>query len=120
MNISLQRAYEVPNRSAACRVLVDRVWPRGIRKDALAIDEWMKEIAPSNELRKWFGHDPRRWEDFKRHYAKELEAHPEAVAQLVEKARRDDLTLVYAAKDRHHNNAVALRDYLCEQRDAVC
>lgn len=113
--LSLKRAYEPAAESDGTRVLVDRLWPRGLDKQHAAIDEWLKELAPSAELRKWFGHEPERWEEFRRRYAAEL-TNNEAVARLRELAGRRHVTLVYAAHDEAHNNAVALRDYLLDGR----
>jgi uncharacterized protein YeaO (DUF488 family) len=112
MPIRLKRAYEPPASKDGYRVLVDRVWPRGISKERLQIDVWLKDLAPSTGLRKWFGHDPRRWEGFRRRYADELRQQTDALAHLVEKAKQGSVTLVYGAKDPEHNNAVALKLYL--------
>ncbi|MCE0767848.1 DUF488 family protein [Pseudonocardia kujensis] len=92
--------------------LVERLWPRGVRRDDLQMDGWAKDVAPSSELRKWFGHDPERWAEFRRRYFAELDEHPEAWRPLVDAARSGTLTLLYSTRDREHNNAVALRDYL--------
>jgi uncharacterized protein YeaO (DUF488 family) len=113
-NIRLKRAYEAPDRKDGRRILVDRLWPRGLSKADAAIDEWLKEIAPSTKLRKWFGHDPRRWDEFQRRYAEELRAHPELVAHLRELARKGPITLVYSAHDEAHNDAVVLRRLLLQ------
>lgn len=112
--ISLKRAYDEPGVADGHRVLVDRLWPRGVRKDALAIDAWMKEIGPSDELRRWFGHDPARWEEFVKRYRHELRRQPAAglVAELVAEAKRGPLTLVYGAKDEVHNQAIVIRDLI--------
>jgi uncharacterized protein YeaO (DUF488 family) len=112
MPIDLKRAYGPPARSDGRRILVDRVWPRGIAKDDLQIDAWLKDLAPSTGLRKWFGHDPAKWAEFKKRYARELEQRSEALEDLVEKARAGRVTLVFGAKDTEHNNAVALREIL--------
>ena len=112
MDIRIRRAYDPPGRGDGARILVDRLWPRGVSKEALALDDWMKELAPSHRLRKWFGHDPARWEEFQRRYFAELDAQPEAVAALRARARERRLTLVYGARDPEHNDAVALRAYL--------
>jgi uncharacterized protein YeaO (DUF488 family) len=112
--VHLKRAYEPPDPSDGYRVLVDRLWPRGERKEALALDEWLKDLAPSDELRRWFGHDPARWDEFRTRYRAELKA-PEnraALADLAARARAGRLTLVYGAKDEEHNNAVVLREIL--------
>lgn len=110
--ISIKRVYEAPSADDGFRVLVDRVWPRGITRDAAAVHLWMKDIAPSTELRKWFGHDPVRWEEFRRRYLAELEQLPELVEQLRGQARRGRLTLVYSARDEAHNQAVVLKQAL--------
>ncbi|MDX1632805.1 MAG: DUF488 family protein, partial [Thermoanaerobaculia bacterium] len=98
------------------RVLVDRIWPRGVSKDELGLDEWRKEVAPSDSLREWFDHDPERWDEFRRRYFQELEEVPETWEPLLEAAREGTLVLVYGARDRRHNNAVALRKFLEERR----
>ncbi|KFI22262.1 DUF488 domain-containing protein [Nitrosococcus oceani] len=114
--IALKRAYEQPDKDDGCRVLVDRLWPRGIKKEEAAIDEWLKEIGPSNELRKWFGHDPERWSEFKKRYFRELEKSPEAVELLAEIVKNQrQVTLIFSAKDSEHNNAVVLKEYLEEK-----
>lgn len=111
-NVRLKRAYETPAADDGMRVLVDRLWPRGIRKEEAAIDEWMKDIAPSAELRKWFGHDPARWPEFQRRFTAELEGHADDLGRLRDLAQKGRLTLVYAARDEAHNNAVVLREIL--------
>jgi uncharacterized protein YeaO (DUF488 family) len=110
--IALKRAYEPAAPGDGTRVLVDRLWPRGVSKEAAAIDHWMKELAPSTELRKWFGHDPARWAEFRRRYTAELRQQADAVAQLRALARKGRVTLVYAAHDEEHNDAVVLRTVL--------
>lgn len=110
--IKLKRAYEPPARGDGTRVLVDRIWPRGVSKGAAALDHWLKEVAPSTELRRWFGHDPARWTEFRRRYRSELAQHPEALAGLRRLARGGPLTLVYGARDTEHNEAVVLRELL--------
>ncbi len=112
MPIRLKRAYDKPQESDGRRVLIDRVWPRGVKKEALRLDVWLKEIAPSPELRRWFGHDPARWQEFRRRYFAELDARPEPVADLLDRMRQGPVTFIYAAKDEEHNNAAALKDYL--------
>lgn len=112
MTIQLKRAYDAPEKEDGYRVLVDRIWPRGISKEVARLDEWMKKVAPSSELRRWFGHDPDKWPEFKARYFRELEAKAEEVEALAEKARSQNLTLVFGAKDEEHNNAVALKEYL--------
>jgi uncharacterized protein YeaO (DUF488 family) len=111
-NIKLKRAYERPNADDGTRVLIDRLWPRGVRKVDAAIDEWIKGIAPSTSLRKWFGHDPARWQEFRRRYAAEVHEHPETFNELRNMARRGPITLVFSAHDELHNDAVVLRDLL--------
>lgn len=112
MSIAVKRAYDRPAKSDGTRVLVDRVWPRGVTKDQAGIDLWLKEIAPSAELRQWFAHDPAKWLTFKSRYFKELQGNKEAVAQLTALIRKDKVTLIYGAKNQDCNNAVALREYL--------
>jgi len=114
--IQAKRAYDPPAKGDGARFLVDRLWPRGIKKEELKIDGWLKEVAPSDDLRKWFDHDPDRWGEFRARYAKELDEKPEALDPIREAARQGDITLIFAAKDTEHNNAVALKVYLKEQR----
>ncbi len=109
--IRLKRAYAAPEPDDGCRVLVDRLWPRGITKEAAHIDLWLKDIAPSNELRKWFNHDPARWGEFQRRYRAEIEQQAEAVAQLMAEIHKGRVTLVYGAKDEQHNNAAVLKEF---------
>ncbi|MFO1056098.1 MAG: DUF488 family protein [Dongiaceae bacterium] len=111
-DIRLKRAYEPPAAEDGTRILVDRLWPRGVRKPDLAIDRWLKEVAPSADLRRWFGHDPARWAEFRRRYAAELAANPEPLAELRRAAAAGRVTLVYAARDEAHNHAVLLRELL--------
>ena len=110
--IKLKRAYEKPSRDDGSRILVERLWPRGLTKERAAVDLWLKEVAPSPELRKWFGHDPARWEQFQKRYGKELHEQEEAVRLLEEKGRQGTVTLVYAARDEEHNGALALKRFL--------
>lgn len=110
--VRIKRVYDEPAAEDGQRILVDRLWPRGISKDKAHIDEWLKEIAPSDELRKWFGHDPARWEEFRERYRQELEAKAELVAGLRELAAEGTVTLLFAAKDEEHNNAVVLKEML--------
>lgn len=112
MPILLKRAYEPFSSNDGFRILVDRLWPRGIAKDAAHVDLWLKEIAPSTSLRQWFGHDPAKWEEFRHRYREELQHNPEAVAQIREHLRSGAVTLVYGAKDEQHNQAVVLKEYL--------
>ncbi|HEY9537152.1 MAG TPA: DUF488 domain-containing protein [Kiloniellaceae bacterium] len=112
LRLAVKRAYDPPASADGQRVLVDRVWPRGVTKEALRLAVWLKEAAPSTALRKWFGHDPAKWDGFRTRYFRELDAQPEAVATLLERCARGKVTLVYGAKDTAHNQAVALQDYL--------
>ena len=111
--IGLRRAYDPPEPDDGYRVLVDRLWPRGVRREALGLDEWCREIAPSPELRRWFGHDPARWAEFRSRYTAELHGN-EHVTRLADLARSGQVTLVYAAADPDHNHALVLRDVLDE------
>lgn len=111
-NIKLKRAYDHPVAKDGTRVLIDRLWPRGVRKVEAAIDLWVKDIAPSTGLRKWFGHNPARWHEFRRRYAAEAYAHSHQLSELRALARRGPITLVYSARDEIHNDAVVLRDIL--------
>lgn len=115
-NVRLKRAYAAPEASDGFRVLVDRLWPRGVAKQGARIDLWFKEVAPSAELRKWFGHDPERWSEFRRRYFAELDQSPEAVALLAGHTQRGVVTLVYGARDTQHNHARALAEYLKRYR----
>ena len=114
--ITVKRAHDAPDRSDGCRVLVDRIWPRGVSREAAALDGWIKDVAPSTELRRWFGHDPARWDEFKRRYFDELADRPGPVGEVLATCSGGTLTLVFGAKDRDHNNAVALREYLERHR----
>jgi uncharacterized protein YeaO (DUF488 family) len=111
-HIKTKRIYDSPEKADGFRILIDGLWPRGWSKDKAPIDVWMKEIAPSAELRKWFGHQPERWAEFKRRYFQELDGIPEVVARVRELAGERDVVLVYSAKDELHNNAVCLKEYL--------
>jgi len=112
--IVIKRAYEPPSRADGARILVDRLWPRGIKKQELLIEKWVRELGPSNELRKSFGHDPARWQEFRKRYLAELKRPKAAalIAQLADVARRGRLTLIYSAKDEEHNQAVVLKELL--------
>ena len=111
-NVRLKRAYEPPARDDGTRILIDRLWPRGVKKDDAALDQWAKDLAPSTALRKWFGHDPERWQEFRIRYAEEVRQHGDQLRQLLALARTRPITLVYSAHDEVHNDAVALRDFL--------
>jgi uncharacterized protein YeaO (DUF488 family) len=110
--IRLKRIYDPPEKSDGFRVLVDRIWPRGVRKEAAALDLWMKAIAPSTSLRKWFGHDPARWDDFRKRYRAELRKHAPELDELRAHAAKRRLTLLFGARDSEHNQAVVLKDVL--------
>ena len=116
-NVMLKRAYLPPERSDGRRILVDRLWPRGVSKAEADLDEWIKEIAPSAELRTWFGHDPERWDEFRRRYHAELAQHSDTLKDLRRRAREGRITLVYSAKDEIHNDAVVLRDVILGRTD---
>lgn len=111
-HVQVKRAYEAPAQDDGTRILIDRLWPRGVKKEALALDQWDKELAPSTELRQWFGHEPALWVEFQRRYAEELHARGPALDALRALARKGHITLVYGAHDEEHNNAVALRAML--------
>lgn len=110
--LRIKRTYEPKARGDGRRFLVERLWPRGIRKEALALDAWLKDVAPSTGLRQWFGHRVERWEDFQVRYRRELDGNPEAWQPILDAARRGPVTLLYSARDEAHNGAVVLRDYL--------
>lgn len=110
--IQVKRVYEPHTLDEGARYLVERLWPRGMKKESLHVDQWLKDVAPSPELRRWFSHDPGKWAEFKRKYRAELDAHPDAWRPLLAAARRGNVTLFYSARDTEHNNAVALKDYL--------
>jgi uncharacterized protein YeaO (DUF488 family) len=112
MKLLLKRAYDAAERGDGFRILVDRLWPRGVSKASAHIDLWLKEIAPSTELRKWFNHDPAKWKEFRTRYFKELNANAEQVQTLLSYMKKGTVTLVYSAHDAEHNQAVALQEYL--------
>lgn len=112
--IAIKRVYDPPSRGDGSRVLVDRLWPRGVKKEEVKVEKWMRQLGPSNELRQFFSHDPARWQEFRRRYLNELKR-PQAaslLAELLEIARSGTLTLVYSAKDREHNQAIVLKELL--------
>ena len=115
-HIKLKRAYEPPASDDGTRILIDRLWPRGVKKADAAIDEWMKNIAPSTGLRKWFGHDPARWQEFRRRYQSEIRQHPDEFDRLRTLAQNGRITLVFSAHDEAHNDAVVLKDLLLGRR----
>jgi uncharacterized protein YeaO (DUF488 family) len=112
MSIEIHRVYGEPHDHRGRHFLVDRLWPRGVRKADLALDGWLKDVAPSDRLRRWFGHDPDRWNEFVHRYWDELDAHPDAWKPVLDAAKRSRVVLLFGAKDEEHNNAVALRAYL--------
>ncbi len=112
MNVRIKRVYEEPSAEDGKRILIDRLWPRGLTKEKAKIDLWLKDIAPSTELREWFGHDPAKWPEFQQRYHKELEANQAVLAQLQAELKAGATTLVYGAKDEAHNDAVVLKDFL--------
>ena len=109
--IKLKRAYDNASRDDGTRFLVERLWPRGVKKDALRLDAWLKDVAPSTELRQWFGHVPSKWSEFQRRYRVELGRNAEALGPILKAARRGRVTLVYSSHDQEHNNAVVLKAY---------
>jgi uncharacterized protein YeaO (DUF488 family) len=113
--ITVKRVYEPFDAQDGTRFLVERLWPRGMKKDSLHIDGWLKDVAPSSALRRWFGHDPAKWDEFRRRYAAELDRQPAAWQPILEAAHCGAVTLLYSAHDTEHNNAVALKAYLEQQ-----
>ena len=116
MNIKIKRVYEKPGEEDGIRILVDRLWPRGLTKEKAAVDLWLKGIAPSTELRKWFDHDPEKWNEFKKKYFAELKGNKEAVLILKDHLKKGVVTLLYAAKDEDHNEALLLSDLFKKER----
>lgn len=114
--LKLRRVYDPPQATDGVRVLVDRLWPRGLSKEQARVDLWLREVAPSDRLRRWFGHDPAKWEEFRRRYLEELRSSPalEQLRVLSRRARRETVTLLFAARDEAHNNAVVLAEFLRE------
>lgn len=112
MKIRIKRVYEKPEKKDGIRILVDRLWPRGLTKEKAGVELWLKEIAPSPELRKWFGHDPVKWKEFQKKYIQELKNNKQQVAILKEQARKGVVSLVYGAKDEEHNGAIVLKEWL--------
>jgi uncharacterized protein YeaO (DUF488 family) len=112
LQIRLKRVYEGPSSQDGKRVLADRLWPRGLKKEEARVDLWLREIAPSTELRKWFGHDPDKWQEFKRRYFRELDCNHSAVQELLALADKGRVTLVFGARDKQFNHAVALKEYI--------
>ena len=112
----MSRVYDHEGHSSGHVFLVERLWPRGVRREDLHLDAWLKDVAPSTELRKWFSHDPAKWAEFQRRYVRELDANPQAWQPLVDAAAHGEVTLLYSSRDREHNNAVVLREYLLAHR----
>lgn len=112
MPVLLKRAYDSPEENDGYRILVDRLWPRGVKKVEAALDEWLKEIAPSNELRVWFNHDPKRWGEFRHRYLVELKEHRETVRKIAKRASKGNVTLVFGARNEEENQAVVLQQYI--------
>ena len=113
--LHVKRIYETPKAKDGARYLVDRLWPWGMKKENLIMDAWLKEVAPSTELRRWFGHDPAKWDEFQRRYRAELDANPDAWKLLLKSARQGNVTLLYSARDTEHNNAIVLKSYIKER-----
>jgi uncharacterized protein YeaO (DUF488 family) len=112
MNVRIKRAYEEPDREDGERILVDRLWPRGLTKEKARVDLWLKDVAPSTELRKWFAHDPAKWAEFRSRYLEELKGNKEQLSLLRQEAAKGTVTLIYGAKDQEHNEAVILQKLL--------
>jgi uncharacterized protein YeaO (DUF488 family) len=110
--ISLKRVYEKPSKSDGFRILVERLWPRGLSKEKASVDLWMKEVAPSAELRKWYSHDVEKWKEFKKRYTKELKDKKDFLAEIKKHSKKGNVTFVYAAQDEEHNSALVLKEYL--------
>ena len=115
MKMKIKRVYEKPGNEDGMRILVDRLWPRGLTKEIAAVDLWMKNIAPSTELRKWFDHDPNKWNEFMKRYRQELKENKEQILFLKEQSKRGTITLLYGAKDEEHNEAIVLKNYLTDK-----
>lgn len=113
--ISIKRVYESPEAGDGRRFLVERLWPRGIKKESLHMDGWLKDAAPSDALRRWFGHDPAKWAQFQQRYFEELDSRPDSVRPIVEAFRQGNVTLLYSARDTAKNNAAALKEYLLKR-----
>jgi uncharacterized protein YeaO (DUF488 family) len=112
--IKIKRIYDAPSDDDGSRILVDRLWPRGLSKERAKVDLWLKEIAPSNELRKWYAHDPEKWAEFRKKYFKDLDMKKELINQIVRKMKEGDVTLLYSSKEEKINNAAALKEYIIE------
>ena len=110
--IKIKRVYDKPSRDDGRRILIDRLWPRGLTKEDAALGEWLRDAAPSNELRKWYGHDPAKWGAFRKRFASELREHEDAVEAIISAARKGTVTLLFGSKEERLNNAVALKEYI--------
>ncbi len=110
--VKIKRAYDPPSSDDGRRILIDRLWPRGLKKEEAQVDEWLKDLAPSTELRKWFGHDPAKWHEFKRRYGEELGEKTDQLTRIKAEARKGTVTLVFSAKDAEHSNAAFLKELL--------
>ena len=110
--VKIKRIYETPSPDDGKRIYIDRLWPRGIKKEEVKMDEWLKEISPSDRLRKWFGHDPSKYAEFKIRYKKELEKHSEILERIKKEAKKESVTLLFSAKDVEHNNAIVIEELL--------
>ena len=119
-HLRLKRAYEPASPDDGARILIDRLWPRGLSKEKASLDEWIKEIAPTTELRQWFGHDPERWPEFQRRYRAELRQHSQELDRIRALAKKQTVTLVYSAHDEKHNDAIVLKDVLLEETGSTC
>jgi len=115
MQIQLKRVYEKPSADDGKRILVERLWPRGVKKEDAHVDEWLRDLAPSNELRKWYGHDPAKWSQFIEKYWKELAKKQDTVSKLAKESHQKKVTFVFAAKEQQYNNAAALKEYIEKQ-----
>jgi uncharacterized protein YeaO (DUF488 family) len=112
MKINVKRVYDAVSTSDGTRFLVERLWPRGVKKTTLRVDGWLKDVAPSTELRQWFRHDPAKWDEFRRRYFRQLSASPDEWSPIIESARHGAVTLIYSSHDTEHNNAVALQEFI--------
>lgn len=115
--LAIKRVYEPHSPQDGCRLLVERLWPRGLTKESAHLDGWLREVAPSTELRRWFNHLPERWQEFQRRYRLELKSHPDAWQPILDAAAKGQVTLLFSSHDAEHNNVVALRDFLLEKVD---
>lgn len=116
MEIYLKRVYDPASKEDGARILVERLWPRGVKKEGLKMDGWLKEVAPSTDLRKWFSHDPTKWKEFQKKYFEELNKNREALKPILKVLHKSNVTLLYSSKDTEHNNAICLKNYLEKHR----